>query len=160
VVVGWWACEDDRMVPDLLVALDLAAEAFGGRLAEVGDEDWTAATPCPGWDVHYLVAHVVGGNRFAVMVLDGATAADAVEAVMGTTQLGADPIGDFVTSSDAQRLRFRRSAALDQVVSHPLGGPRGRDRRRRGTRRPARRRRPPCHRRGGAGDGLRHRALW
>jgi uncharacterized protein (TIGR03086 family) len=115
------ACEDDSMIPDSLAALDLASEAFRLHLAVVRDEDWTAATPCTDWDVHYLVAHVVGGNRFASMVLNGRTAAEAMEVVMGAAQLGADPLGDFDTSADDQRRQFRRAAALDQQVSHPLG---------------------------------------
>jgi uncharacterized protein (TIGR03086 family) len=109
------------MVRDSLAALDLATEAFRGHLAVVRDQDWTTATPCTDWDVHYLVAHVVGGNRFASMVLDGRTAVEAMEAVMGTPQLSAKPLGDFDTSSAVQRRRFGRAAALDQVVSHPLG---------------------------------------
>jgi uncharacterized protein (TIGR03086 family) len=109
------------MVRDPLAALDLATEAFRGHLAVVGDQDWTAATPCTDWDVHYLVAHVVGGNRFASMVLDGRTAAEAIEAVMGTAQLSAKPLGDLDTSIADQRRQFGRAAALEQVVSHPLG---------------------------------------
>jgi uncharacterized protein (TIGR03086 family) len=109
------------MIVDSLAALDLATVAFGNHLGAVKDEDWATATPCTDWDVHYLVAHVVGGNRFASMVLDGLTAADAIDAVMGAAQLGADPQGDFDASVADQRLRFRRDGALDQVVSHPLG---------------------------------------
>lgn len=109
------------MIPDSLAALDLATESFRVHLAVIRDEDWTAATPCTDWDVHYLVAHVVGGNRFASMVLDGQTAAEAMEVVMGAAQLGADPLGDFDTSTVDQRRQFRRAEALDQLVSHPLG---------------------------------------
>ncbi len=109
------------MTPDLLAALDLATGAFRAHLAVVGSEEWTSSTPCTDWDVHYLVAHVVGGNRFASMVLDGRTATEAVEAVMGATQLGGDPLADFDTSVDAQRHGFRRDGALGRPVSHPLG---------------------------------------
>ena len=58
---------------DLLDGLDLAVAEFRRRLVEVDAESWTRPTPCDGWDVRYLVAHVVGGNRFAQLVLDGAT---------------------------------------------------------------------------------------
>lgn len=109
------------MTPDRLTALDLAADAFRTHLSAVRDEDWAAATPCTDWDVRYLVAHVVGGNRFASMVLDGRTAAEAVEHVMGTAQVGADPLGDFDASIAAQRRRFRRDPALDRMISNPIG---------------------------------------
>jgi uncharacterized protein (TIGR03086 family) len=109
------------MILDLLAALDSAVEEFRRRLAQVSDDDWTLTTPCTDWDVHYLVAHVVGGNRFASMVLDAQTAADAIAAVMGAEQLGANALGDFDESNAAQRAAFRRDGALEKIVSHPLG---------------------------------------
>jgi uncharacterized protein (TIGR03086 family) len=107
--------------PDLLSALDAATDHFGRHLSVVGHDAWTAATPCTDWDVHYLVAHVVGGNRFASLVLAGRTADEAIEAVMGSPQLGADPLGAFVETSAEQRDLFNRPGALDRLVDHPLG---------------------------------------
>jgi uncharacterized protein (TIGR03083 family) len=43
--------------------LDALAEqfsAFTGLLATLDDADWSRPTPCPGWDVHAQVAHVIG----------------------------------------------------------------------------------------------------
>jgi hypothetical protein len=57
---------------------------------------WSLDTPCSEWDVHYLVAHVVGGNRFAASVLAGMTASDAMEQVMSAPQLGADAMASCV----------------------------------------------------------------
>jgi uncharacterized protein (TIGR03086 family) len=105
----------------LIRSLDAAVEGFGGQLAMVGEGDWARPTPCSEWDVRYLVAHVVGGNHFAAMVLDGASSTDAVDEVMGRPQLGDTPIVDFEMSAEEQRLRFRRDAALAQRVSHPSG---------------------------------------
>ena len=109
------------MTLDRLTALDSAVTAFRRHLAFVAEDDWAAATPCPGWDVHYLVAHVVGGNRFASMVLDGHPADQAMTAVMSVTQLSADPTADFDDSTAAQRAAFCRDGALAQIVGHPLG---------------------------------------
>jgi uncharacterized protein (TIGR03086 family) len=106
---------------DRLTALDSAVTAFRRHLTFLAEDDWTAATPCPGWDVHYLVAHVVGGNRFASMVFDGHPSEQAMAAVMSATQLRADPTADFDDSSAAQRAAFCRDGALAQIVSHPLG---------------------------------------
>jgi len=50
------------MLPDLLPALDAATDQFRRHLSLVGDDAWTAATPCTDWDVQYLVAHVVGAT--------------------------------------------------------------------------------------------------
>jgi hypothetical protein len=64
-----------------LDALDLAVEGFGERLALVGDR-WTVPTPCDDWDVRWLCAHVLGGNRFAVLVLGRTSASDAMSHVI------------------------------------------------------------------------------
>jgi uncharacterized protein (TIGR03086 family) len=106
---------------DPLGALDTATEQFRRQLAIVGDDQWTVATPCTDWDVHHLVAHVVGGNRFASLVLAGRTAGDAMQTVMGSPQLGADPLGAFTETSVEQRELFDQPGALDRLVDHPLG---------------------------------------
>jgi uncharacterized protein (TIGR03086 family) len=105
----------------LHAALDTAVVEFRRRLIAVGDGDWAGVTPCPDWDVHYLVAHVVGGNRFASLVLGGATSAEAIELVMGTPQLGAAPVEDFDATAAAQRDGFARAGALECLVGHPIG---------------------------------------
>lgn len=109
------------MTLDLLSALDAASDEFRRHLALVGDDQWTAATPCTDWDVHYLAAHVVGGNRFASLVLAGGTAEEAMHAVMGSPQLGTNPLGAFVETSAEQRELFIQPGALDRLVDHPLG---------------------------------------
>ena len=109
------------MTLDLPSALDAATDQFRRHLAVVGDDEWTVATPCPDWDVHYLVAHVVGGNRFASLVLAGQTAEEAMDVVMGSPQLGADPLGAFDETSVEQRELFNRPGVLERLVDHPLG---------------------------------------
>jgi uncharacterized protein (TIGR03086 family) len=106
---------------DLLEALDVAVGEFRARLVGVEDEAWTAPTPCDGWDVRYLVAHVVGGHRFSALVLDGATADEAIAAVMGARVLSARPLDDHDETAAAQRLAFRAPGALTAQVDHPGG---------------------------------------
>ena len=105
---------------DLLNALEVATDEFGRRLAVVDQDGWTGATPCSDWDVHYLSAHVVGGNRFAVLILCGMTAAEAIEEVMSASQLGGDPLAAWATTSAAQLEAFA-AASLERRVDHPLG---------------------------------------
>lgn len=106
---------------DILRALDVATDEFGRRLALVRTEQWSLATPCSDWDVRYLVAHVVGGNRFTVMILGGASAADAIGEVMSQPQLGDDPLHAWAATSAAQTAAFGQSGALERLVDHPLG---------------------------------------
>lgn len=106
---------------DLVDALDVAVEGFRRRLAQVEEGQWSGPTPCEEWDVRFLVAHVVGGNRFASLVLDGAPADRAVGEIMAHRQLGDEPLVDFTSSAGEQRRRFRAEGALEQTVSHPSG---------------------------------------
>ncbi len=104
-----------------LDALDIAIDDFAARLALVTGDQWVAPTPCDEWDVHYLVAHVVGGNRFTSMVMAGVPSAEALEKVMAATHLGPDPCADFATSAEAMRTAFRTSGAMEQKADHPVG---------------------------------------
>ena len=106
---------------DLLDGLDLAVAEFRRRLVEVDAESWGRPTPCDGWDVRYLVAHVVGGNRFAHLVLAGSTTQDAMEVVMGGDMLGSDPVAAYDEIATRQREAFRKAGALDTVIDHPAG---------------------------------------
>ncbi|MFM2076575.1 MAG: hypothetical protein RJA49_465 [Actinomycetota bacterium] len=105
---------------DLLNALEVATDEFGRRLAVVDQDGWTGATPCSDWDVHYLSAHVIGGNRFAVLILGGMRASDAIEEVMSSPQLGDDPLTAWATTSAAQLDAFKATPS-ERRVDHPLG---------------------------------------
>ncbi len=106
---------------DLLGALDKASDEFERRLARMPDDGWTLPTPCPEWDVNYLVAHVVGGNRFATLILDGLPASEAIERVMSTPQLGDDAMSAWTSTTAAQARAFHSPDALERRVDHPLG---------------------------------------
>jgi len=106
---------------DLLDGLDLAVAEFRRRLLEVDAASWTLPTPCDGWDVRYLVAHVVGGDLFAQLVLDGSTAGEAMEVVLRGDLLGSDPVAAHDEVAARQREAFRAVGALDAVIDHPAG---------------------------------------
>lgn len=111
---------------DLLGALDAATDDFERRLVRVPADGWTQPTPCPEWDVRYLVAHVVGGNRFATFILDGLLASEAIDRVMSTPQLGDDATAAWTTTTAAQARAFLSPGALERQVDHPLGPMSGR----------------------------------
>jgi uncharacterized protein (TIGR03086 family) len=104
-----------------LEALDVAAGGLETCLAALDAGDWSRPTPCDEWDVRFLVAHVVGGNRFATLVLDGSTVEKAMHEIMTERQLSDAPLVDFASSASEQQQRFRSQGALERTVSHPLG---------------------------------------
>jgi uncharacterized protein (TIGR03086 family) len=112
---------------NLLNALEVATDEFGRRVAAVDQGGWTEATPCSDWDVHYLTAHVVGGNRFAVLILGGMSASDAIDRVMSAPQLCDDALTVWATTSVAQLDAFRGAEVLERLVDHPLGEITGRE---------------------------------
>jgi uncharacterized protein (TIGR03086 family) len=111
---------------DLFNALEVATDEFGRRVAAVAQDGWIRPTPCTDWDVQYLTAHVGGGNRFAVLILGGMSASDAIDGVMSSPQLGADPLAAWASTSAAQLDAFRGPGVLERRVDHPLGEVTGR----------------------------------
>ena len=101
-------------------ALDTAAGEFAKRLRVVTAHQWSLPTPCSALDVRQLVAHVVGGNRMATILLKGGSREESL-APFQTDVLGAAPVeafnGAFRTMVDA----MKKPGALDQVVHHPMG---------------------------------------
>lgn len=56
---------------DPRILLDHALDAFGARLEVVPTDGWDAPTPCQGWSVQDLVAHVVDEERWVPSLLTG-----------------------------------------------------------------------------------------
>ena len=112
---------------DVLSALDAATDEFGRRLELVGEEAWTLPTPCGDWDVHYLTAHVIGGNRFAAHILGGMPAAEAIEQIMSTPQIVDDATVTWAATCATQASAFHARGALQRRLDHPLGETSGRE---------------------------------
>jgi uncharacterized protein (TIGR03086 family) len=102
---------------DRLDAHERAAAGFEDKvkLLEMGQLD--RPTPCEGWTVRDLLQHVVGGNTMTVMLIDGASKADAL-AAMQADHLGDDPLA-AVKRSNAAATAALRAADLTKVVDHP-----------------------------------------
>ena len=105
---------------DPLDALTLATSEMQRRLDAVADEQWTADTPCDGWDVTDVVRHVVGGNRMAVALLGGCSRDEAME-LLHHTELGDDPAVAFRDAAAAQLAAFAEPGALLRECHHPMG---------------------------------------
>ena len=105
---------------DPIAALELATQAYEQRLAAVGPDQWNLPSACDGWTVKDLADHVVGGNRFAVSMLAGASVEDAfTHAVEGG--FDGDPLALTRESAARQLDAFRSPGAPTTTVHHPSG---------------------------------------
>jgi uncharacterized protein (TIGR03086 family) len=107
-------------------ALERATATFAAVLASVPDDRWQSPSVNPGWSVHDLVNHVVGGNRRYVVLLTGAPTAE-VEALRDLDHLGDDPDRAFAQTSAELIAAFARPGALEVTVHHRQGDRSGSD---------------------------------
>jgi uncharacterized protein (TIGR03086 family) len=112
---------------ELLRALDVSTGEFGRRLSLATEDSWDAVTPCSDWDVRFLAAHVIGGNRFASAVLGGMRATDAIEQVMSSPPVGPDVMETWAATCSEQARSFGQPGVMDGRIDHPLGEITGRE---------------------------------
>lgn len=106
-------------VEDLTRALSAVEELIAG----VGDDQWSAPTPCTDWTVRELVNHLVGVNLvFAALVNDQAPPE------RGADVLGDDPAGAYRHSSRAIQAAFAQPGVLARSYQGPLGAVTGAER--------------------------------
>ena len=101
-----------------------ASASFGEMVRSVGDEEWELPTPCSGWDVRTLVAHVVVGDAQVPVLLAG----EPVEYVAeyNPTVLGLNPLAAWRGTALAAIRAFAQPAVLEMRYAHPVGNVRGR----------------------------------
>lgn len=97
-----------------------AINEFGTRVSLVGDDQWSAPTPCTEWDVRRLVAHLVDEQRWVPYLLDGGKVDEAGDRFAGDP-LGEDPKAAWRDAAGAARAAFSAKGALDQTVSVSYG---------------------------------------
>jgi uncharacterized protein (TIGR03086 family) len=98
--------------------LEAATAQFERTVAALPASSWGNPTPCE-ITVREVVGHVVAGNVFAVRLLAGASAAEAV-AGLDADQLGDDVLSAVVATGEGQLAAF---AAADhtRLLHHPIG---------------------------------------
>jgi uncharacterized protein (TIGR03086 family) len=111
---------DEEERSSRLEQLGRAADGYERRLAAIAPDQWELPSTCTGWTVKDLADHVMGGNRFAVPLLRGATPGESLtEALAG--RFDGDPVEQFRESAAGQLAAFAEPGALDRTVDHPAG---------------------------------------
>jgi uncharacterized protein (TIGR03086 family) len=72
-------------------------------------------------DVRWLCAHVLGGNRFAVLILRGASADDALSQVVTMRHIGDRPVDDLRAGAAEMRAEFAAPGTRQRTVRHLVG---------------------------------------
>lgn len=103
---------------DQLAAHARAQETFARVLAEVGAEQFSAATPCSEWTVRDLVDHVVGGNNRTAA---GHPGRSSEEPGMDGVPEGADPVTAFSASAERVQATFSAPDGLTRSFELPFG---------------------------------------
>lgn len=103
-----------------LALLDRAAAHFGAVLDQVRPEQLGAPTPCSEWNVEALLQHVIGGNNWAMMLLNRVAADDAMTFARQTSFSG-DLAADYRGGVTGMRSAFEAEGALAKTVYHPAG---------------------------------------
>lgn len=105
---------------DPRLLLSRALVGFGERLATATADDWKRPTPCSGWTVHDLVAHVVEEERWGPPLLAGEPAADIGER-LGGDLLGDAPVDAWQNAAQELQQAISRPEALTNSVHLPGG---------------------------------------
>ncbi|MDQ1694784.1 MAG: hypothetical protein QOJ03_137, partial [Frankiaceae bacterium] len=105
---------------DLAEKFDRAQNHFGDLVRQVGDDKWTAPTPCSDWDVRALVNHLVYEARWAVPLLEGQTIEEVGDRFDGDI-LGEDPKATFDIALAEATAAVRAPGALDRTVHLSYG---------------------------------------
>ncbi|MFV2104097.1 TIGR03086 family metal-binding protein [Micromonospora sp. LOL_024] len=105
---------------DLLERYRRSLAEFVDRVEEVRPVQWSAPTPCPGWDVRRLVGHVVSEERWSVPLLAGRTIEQIGERYDGD-QLGADPVEASRNAAAQAELAAAHPGALARTVHLTAG---------------------------------------
>ena len=103
-----------------LELLKRTAVEYRTRLTAVPADRWGDQSVCGEWTVKEVADHIVGGNRFAVALLDGASTEEAMNAAR-TGSFEGDAIECFDETAAAQLAAFEAEGALDRIVHHPAG---------------------------------------
>src|SRR5580692_4837016 len=97
-----------------------ALDATRRVVAGVTDAEWTAVTPCAGWDARALVNHIVSGNWWAADLARGRTISDVGSAYDGDV-LGDAPLDAYDRSAAAAAAAFEAPGALDAPCAVSYG---------------------------------------
>ena len=113
-------------VDDLAILARVSSD-FEILCRSISEDQWSLPTPCTEWNLEDLVDHVTGGTRFTILVLNGATAGDAMDETIKSFDESHEPRTAALESIKAQLLAFDKPGVLDRLCNHVAGELTGRE---------------------------------
>jgi uncharacterized protein (TIGR03086 family) len=104
--------------------LKAAQDSLTAALRWADEDQWTEATPCPDWDVHALVEHLVTGNERFVVRLGGGQPGKPTDRSAATSQ---DLVDAYERTAAEVLVAFDQPGARQNVSQWPIGALRGDD---------------------------------
>jgi uncharacterized protein (TIGR03086 family) len=104
---------------DLQQTVSLGSENFSRVLDDVADSDLARETPCDAWSVNDLIWHVARGCDMSVLLLSGASKAEASQ--LFAVAAPSDVVGQCRRALVEQLNAFEADRDLEQIVHHPMG---------------------------------------
>jgi uncharacterized protein (TIGR03086 family) len=102
---------------DIVDLDERAAEGLEAIIAAVGPTAWMLPTPCAGWSVRDLVAHIVAGNvKYTGIAKGDDWLPGGVE-----VDLGDDPVATYRRTVAEMLEAWRQPGALDHEIALPRG---------------------------------------
>jgi uncharacterized protein (TIGR03086 family) len=105
---------------DVVELFGRSCQEFDRRVAEVGADQWTMATPCTEWNVRTLVNHVAVEDLWVPPLLQGSTIGEVGNRFDGD-QLGDDPRGSWRAAYDAAVQAVGDLPSVGQTVHLSFG---------------------------------------
>ncbi|MEP6696851.1 MAG: TIGR03086 family metal-binding protein [Pseudonocardiales bacterium] len=103
---------------DPIALLERAGEFYLSRLEAVTAEAWDNSTPCPGWTVRVVAAHIMNGLATIPPLL----AREPVDPAERTRDnLGDNPVGSARAALASALEALRQPGTLDAMVNAPAG---------------------------------------
>jgi uncharacterized protein (TIGR03086 family) len=98
--------------------LSVALEATEQVVAVVRDQQWSASTPCPEWNVRDLFEHLVTGNYLFASILRGTPLEMARQEL---SEPDGAPLSRYRDAGASLLAAFRMPGVLEQVFTVPVG---------------------------------------
>lgn len=105
---------------DLPASHAAALDHTGATVRGIGDDQWGLATPCDGWDVRYLLNHIVSGNLWTRELTGGRTIEEVGDRLDGDV-LGGDPADAYAITAKIAAAAFLAPGAMEAPCAVSYG---------------------------------------